>query len=46
MYSFYHVATGFKMLIVFFFFSLAILEITGMGTTSLSCSPRVRVRGG
>lgn len=44
MYSFYYVATGFKILI--YFFSLAILGITGMGSTSLSRSPRVHVRGG
>lgn len=43
MYSFYYVAAGFKMN---FLFSLAILGITGMGTTSLSHSPRVHVKGG
>lgn len=36
MYSFYYVATGFKVLLVFF--PLAVLEITLTWTVSLSCS--------
>lgn len=43
MYSFYYVATGFKILV---FFPLAILGLTGMGPVSLSRSPRVHDRGG